>query len=339
MTPFTIIPDAPWLAPLAGYSDLPFRMLVRRYGCGPACSEMVSVKGMAFKNSGTRRLIATCPEDDPMVLQLFGAEPEYFPPVMEKLVGMGYRNFDLNAGCPVRKVLKSGSGVQLMEDLDKLVGLAAIMVAKAAEHPDGGRVGIKFRLGFNKGEEVFLDLAKRLEDTGVDWVTMHPRYGRQMFAGRANWAKLAELKQAVSIPVIGSGDLFSAEDGVRCIEETGIDAIMFARGALYDPSIFARYVALRQGAPLPVRDGSFLAEIVREHIRLTRLYEGDGRSFRKIRSIIPRYAKGLRGIRALRASLLQCENWEDLERAADVIRDLEPADPDTPWPPVDEICQ
>jgi tRNA-dihydrouridine synthase B len=332
MTRFAISPDSPWLAPLAGYSDLPFRMLVRRYGCAVACSEMVSVKGMAFKNGGTRRLIATCPEDDPMVLQLFGSEAQYFPPVMEKLVGMGYRNFDLNAGCPVRKVLKSGSGVQLMEDLDKLVGLAAIMVAKAAEHPEGGRVGVKFRLGFNKGEEVFLDLARRLEDVGVDWVTMHPRYGKQMFAGRADWAKLAELKRAVSIPVVGSGDLFSAEDGARCIDETGIDA-------LFDPSIFARYAALRQGAPLPVRDGAFLAGIVREHIRLTRLFEGDGRSFRKIRSIIPRYAKGLRGIRALRASLLQCETWEDLERAAEVIRDLEPADPDIPWPPVDEICQ
>lgn len=339
MNQFPITPDCPWLAPLAGYSDLPFRLLVRRYGCVVACSEMVSVKGMAFKNSGTRRLIATSPEDDPMVLQLFGSEAQYFPPVMEKLVSMGYRNFDLNAGCPVRKVLKSGSGVQLMEDLDKLVELAAIMVAKAAEHPQGGRVGVKFRLGFNKGEEVFLDLARRLEDAGVDWVTLHPRYGKQMFAGEANWAKLAELKQTVSIPVVGSGDLFSAEDGVRCIEQTGIDAVMFARGALYDPSIFARYTALRRGDPMPVRDGAFLADIVREHIRLTRLYEGDTRSFRKIRSIIPRYAKGLKGIRALRASLLQCTTWDDLEQAAHAIRDLERADPDTPWPPVDDICQ
>ncbi|MGE4192649.1 MAG: tRNA dihydrouridine synthase [Pseudodesulfovibrio sp.] len=336
---FAITPDVPWLAPLAGYSDLPFRMLSRSYGCGPACSEMVSVKGMAFKNSGTRRLIATCPEDDPMILQLFGSEAQYFHPVMEKLVSMGYRNFDLNAGCPVRKVLKSGSGVQLMEDLDKLVELAAIMVEKARQHPLGGRVGVKFRLGFNKGEEVFLDLARRLEDTGVDWVTLHPRYGKQMFAGQADWAKLAELKRAVSIPVIGSGDLFAAEAGVRCLDETGIDAVMFARGALFDPSIFARFIALRKGTPLPVRDGALLSEIVREHIRLTRLFEGDTRSFRKIRSIIPRYAKGLKGIRALRASLLECRDWEDLERAAAVIRDLEPADPEAPYPLVDDLCQ
>ncbi|MDD3312685.1 tRNA-dihydrouridine synthase family protein [Pseudodesulfovibrio sp.] len=339
MSGFTITPDNPWLAPLAGYSDLPFRLLAKRYGCAVRCSEMVSAKGMAFKNSGTRRLIATCPEDDPMILQLFGSEPQFFGPVMEKLVSMGYRNFDLNAGCPVRKVLKSGSGVQLMQDLDKLVEIAAIMVEKAAAHPEGGRVGVKFRLGFEKGEEVFLDLARRLEGAGVDWLTLHPRYGKQMFAGKANWEKLAELKRAVSLPVIGSGDLYTAEDGVRCLEETGVDAIMFARGALFDPSIFARFIALRRGEPMVPRDGAFLAGIVREHIRLTREFEGDGRSFRKIRSIIPRYAKGLKGIRALRASLLQCTDWEALEAAASVIAGLEPADPSDEEPAVDVICE
>lgn len=339
MPDFTITPDSPWLAPLAGYSDLPFRLLAKQHGCGVACSEMVSVKGLAFKNSGTRRLLATCPEDDPMVLQLFGSEKEYFEPVMEKLIFMGYRNYDLNSGCPVRKVLKSGSGVKLMEDPDKLVRLAEIMVRKAAEHPQGGRVGVKFRLGFNKGEDTYIELAKRLEDVGVDWVTLHPRYGKQMFAGQADWPKLALLKQSVTIPVVGSGDLFTAEDGVRCIEETGIDAIMFARGALYDPSIFDRYVALRQGCPLPPRDGAALAAIVRQHISLTRQYEGDGRSFRKIRSIIPRYAKGLKGIRALRGSLLQCKDWEELEQAAAVIADLEPAEPGENQTLVDDICQ
>ena len=339
MSEFTIKPDSPWLAPLAGYSDLPFRLLSKQYGCGVCCSEMVSVKGMAFKNAGTKRLIATCPEDDPMVLQLFGSEAQFFEPVMEKLITMGYRNFDLNAGCPVRKVLKSGSGVKLMDDPDNLVALARIMVTKAAEHPQGGRVGVKFRLGYNKGENVYIELAKRLEDTGVDWVTMHPRYGKQMFAGKADWKKLKLLKEAVSIPVVGSGDLFTAEDGIRCIEETGIDTIMFARGALYDPSIYARYLALYNGEELPARDGNFLATVVREHIRLTRQYEGDGRSFRKIRSIIPRYAKGLRGIRALRGSLLQCQTWEELEEAAAYIAKLEPADNPVTETLIDEIPQ
>ncbi len=339
MSNFTIHPDSPWLAPLAGYSDLPFRLLSKQYGCGVCCSEMVSVKGLAFKNAGTKRLLATCPEDDPMVLQLFGAEAQFFEPVMEKLIGMGYRNFDLNSGCPVRKVLKSGSGVKLMDDLDKLVNIASIMVKKAAEHPDGGRVGVKFRLGFQKGEDVYIDLGKRLQDVGVDWVTLHPRYGKQMFAGEADWSKLKLLKEAIDIPVVGSGDLFTAEDGVRCVAETGIDTIMFARGALYDPSIYARYIALRNGKELPPRDGAALAKVVREHIALTRKHEGDGRSFRKIRSIIPRYAKGLKGIRALRGSLLECKDWDELEKAASVIADLEQADGINNEMVIDEIPQ
>ncbi|MBG0790439.1 MAG: tRNA-dihydrouridine synthase family protein [Desulfovibrionaceae bacterium] len=339
MSDFTIHPDSPWLAPLAGYSDLPFRLLAKRHGCGACCSEMVSVKGLAYKNSGTRRLIATCPEDDPMVLQLFGAEPDFFGPVMDKLVGLDFRNFDLNAGCPVRKVVKSGSGARLMEDPDKLVRIASIMVEKAALHPKGGRVGVKFRLGYDKGDDTYLDLARRLEDAGADWVTLHPRYGRQLFAGRADWAKLALLKKAVSIPVIASGDLFTAADGVRCAEQTGVDAVMFARGALYDPSIFARYTALRRGEELPPPDGAHLAAIVREHIRLTKEYEGDDRSFRKIRSIIPRYAKGLKGIRALRGSLLACRSWEDLEKAAAVISEMEPADGLPAPAAVDDVCQ
>ena len=160
-----------------------------------------------------------------------------------------------------------------------------------------------------------------------------------MFAGKADWSKLALLKKGISIPVIASGDLFTAEDGIRCVEETGVDTVMFARGALYDPAIFARYVALRQGTTPPPRDGQKLAKIVLEHINLTKEYEGDGRSFRKIRSIIPRYAKGLRGIRTLRGSLLACKTWEDLETAASVISGLEPADGLDGTPIVDDICQ
>lgn len=339
MNDFRITPGEPWLAPLAGYSDLPFRLLVKRHGCAVACSEMVSVKGMTFGNEGTQRLIATCPKDDPMVLQLFGADPDLFGPVMDRLLDNGYRNFDLNAGCPVRKVLKSGSGVKLMDDPDTLVRIASVMVERAAAHPLGGRVGVKFRLGFDKGNDTYLDLARRLEDAGVHWVTLHPRYGRQMFAGQADWSKLALLKGAVSIPVVASGDLFTAEDGVRCVEETGVDAVMFARGALYDPAIFDRYRTLLAGGEPEPRTGEALARIVREHIRLTREFEGDGRSFRKIRSIIPRYAKGLRGIRALRGSLLECRDWEALEEAAATIAGLEPADNATPETLVDGICQ
>ena len=326
MPEFVIHPDSPWLAPLAGYSDLPFRMLCRKFGCGVACSEMVSVKGVSYGNAGTDRLLDTCPEDNPMVLQLFGADPEFFTPVMERLVAQGFRNFDLNAGCPVRKVLKSGSGVGLMQDPDTLVRIAEIMIRTAASHPEGGRVGVKFRLGFEKGEDTYLDLARRLEDAGAAWLTLHPRYGKQMFAGQADWSKLARLKEEVSVPVIGSGDLFTPADGVRCLEQTGIDGIMFARGALFDPAIFDRFRALRRGeVPQPL-DGTGLAAVVREHILHTRHFDDTVRGFRKIRSIIPRYAKGLEGIRSLRAGLNQCETWEELEQVAASIARLNTAD-------------
>ncbi|GAB7023661.1 hypothetical protein JCM12178A_22190 [Salidesulfovibrio brasiliensis] len=326
MNTFSITPAEPWLAPLAGYSDLPFRLLSKRHGCSVACSEMVSVKGLYYESPGTVRLMDTCPEDDPMVLQLFGSEPELYRPVMESLVEKGYRNYDLNAGCPVRKVLKSGSGVALMKDPDRLVSIARVMVEKASAHPLGGRVGVKFRLGFERGEDTFVDLARRLEDIGVDWVTMHPRYGKQVFTGSADWSRLAELKQAVTIPVIGSGDLYTAADGVRCLQETGIDAIMFARGAMHDPAIFNRFRTLMAGKTPEPMDGERLAALVREHITITKEYDGSSRSFRKVRSILPRYAKGLEGIRNFRNRVTRCETWEELDEAVAEIADMKSAE-------------
>ena len=317
-----ISPDAPWLAPLAGYSDLPFRILCRRMGAAAACTEMVSAKGLLYGGGGTERILATHPEDEPLVVQLFGSEPETFGPVMDDLLARGFRWFDLNSGCPVRKVLKSGSGAALLQRPETLLAVAKVMVRAAGP----GAVGVKIRLGFQLGEEVFLDLARRLEDLGVGWITLHPRYARQMFSGQAHWDRLAALVAAVRLPVIASGDLFSAEDAVRCVEQTGVAGLMFARGALHDPSIFARYLGLRRGEPLAPADGGFLAGIVGEHIRLTREFDGSLRSFRKIRSLIPRYARGLRNVRALRTQLLCCLTWEALEETAAGIEHLEPAD-------------
>ncbi|MEF2145174.1 MAG: tRNA-dihydrouridine synthase family protein [Desulfovibrionaceae bacterium] len=327
MNTLPIRPELPWLAPLAGYSDLPFRMLCRELGAAVTCTEMVSAKGLNYFNKGTSSLLATQPSDTPLVLQLFGAEPDIFAQAMDKLLEKGFCFFDLNAGCPVRKVTKTGSGSRLLEDVDLLCALAKVMVERAGP----GSVGVKTRLGWEKGDEIYLDVARRLEDLGVAWITLHPRYGRQMFTGNANWAHLARLKKAVSIPVVGSGDLYSAEDGKRCLDETGIDAVMFARGALYDPTIFQRFTALMRGKTPPERDGATLSDIVCRHIRYTRKYEGSERSFRKVRSFIPRYAKGLRDIRSLRQELGLCNTWEELEKTAARIAEMVPSTP----PPFD----
>lgn len=315
-----IRPDVPWLAPLAGYTDLPFRMLCRHYGCRVANTEMISVKGLHHASHGTERLLDTCPGDSPLVVQLFGAEAELFRPVMEDLVARGFRYFDLNSGCSVRKVLRTGSGSSLLTRTGDLEAIVRVMVDVAGE----GNVGVKIRSGFEAGEDTSVETAKMLEDAGVAWVTLHPRTAKQLFAGEADWSKLATLKRNVSIPVIGSGDLYTAEDGLRCLEQTGIDGIMFARGAMFDPAIFARFDALAKGAPLPPCDGAHLAEIVRNHIRFTRSFDGSERSFRKVRSILPRYARKLQGIKTYRNRLSACADWAELEEVADSISLLKP---------------
>ncbi|WP_432735550.1 tRNA dihydrouridine synthase [Maridesulfovibrio sp. FT414] len=318
MKSLPISPDKPWLAPLAGYSDLPFRMLCRRRGCAAACTEMVSVKGLKHDGKGTKSLLTTCEEDTPLVVQLFGGEPQDYSNTMPQLIEEGYTFFDLNSGCPVKKVLKTGGGSALHLEPDRLVATAKAMVDAAGE----GRVGVKIRLGFMVGEDNYLEIAKRLEDIGVAWITMHPRYAKQMFSGTADWSKLAVLKQNISIPVIGSGDLFTAEDAVECIRQTGIDGIMFARGALYDPAIFSRYLKLLDDpscADLPPFD---LGKTMEEHILMTREFDGSNSSFRKIRSILPRYAKGMDGIRAIRTGLTQCSNWDELLEAARTVSTL-----------------
>lgn len=323
MIELTFEPQTPWLAPLAGYSDLPFRMLCREHGCRVTNTEMVSVKGLVYGGANTERLCDAHPDDAPCVLQLFGSDPDFFAPAMDKALESGnFRHFDLNAGCPVRKVTKTGAGSRLLETPDRLYDIASIMVEKSGP----GSVGVKTRLGWEKGDDIYIEVAQRLQKLGVAWITLHPRYGRQMFAGDADWSKLRLLKQNLDIPVVASGDLYTAEDGLRCIEETGVDAVMFARGALYDPAIFARFDAIKTGKPLPPRTGDELAATVRRHIELTREYNGSIRSFKHIRSLIPRYAKGLRDIRTLRQQLLDCRDWDELLGAAGRIAELEPAD-------------
>jgi tRNA-dihydrouridine synthase B len=311
-------PDAPWLAPLAGYSDLPFRTLCRHYGAAASETEMVSAKGLVFGGYGTERLLCTTAEDTPLVVQLFGAEPEIFERAMPILLERGFTHFDLNCGCSVRKVNKSGSGSALMTRPELLLRIVAVMLRAAG----AGRVGVKLRLGFTPEDENFLDVGRRLEDLGAGWLTLHPRTGKQLFGGTARWAAVGELVRAVGIPVLASGDLFFAEDAARCLAETGAAGVMFARGALTDPMIFQRLKDILAGRVPTPRSASGLAEAALLHIRLCRELDGTPHGFRAIRAFLPRYAKGFTGIRALRQALLTCRNWDELEAMAESIAQL-----------------
>ncbi|GAB6125857.1 tRNA dihydrouridine synthase [Humidesulfovibrio idahonensis] len=311
-------PDAPWLAPLAGYSDLPFRTLCRHYGAACSETEMVSAKGLVFGGYGTERLLGTTAEDAPLVVQLFGAEPEIFERAMPILIDRGFAHFDLNCGCSVRKVNKSGSGSALMTRPELLLRIVEVMLRAAGP----GNVGVKMRLGFTPDDENFLDLGRRLEDLGVGWLTLHPRTGKQLFGGTARWQAVGELASAVDIPVLASGDLFFAEDAARCLAETGAAGVMFARGALTDPMIFQRLRDILAGREPAPRTAAGLADAALMHIRFCRELDGTPHAFRAIRAFLPRYAKGFSGIRALRQALLTCRNWDELEAMAGSIAQL-----------------
>ncbi len=309
MTPPLIIsPEAPWLAPLAGYSDLPFRLLCREHGCHVAVTEMISAKGLIYGSPGTNELLATCARDTPLVVQLFGAEEEFLAQSVERLRAMGFVYFDLNCGCSVRKVTKTGSGAALLKDMPRLLRMAKAMIAAAGPLC----VGFKIRLGWGHDQPIYLELSQALEQLGAGWITLHPRFATQGFTGTAEWFHLRRLKQHVSLPIIASGDLFSARDGICCVEETGVDGLMFARGALGDPTIFERFKLLWTKQPVAAKSYAGMSALVH---RLSTLYTEHGMDrigLLKMRTLVPRFLKGLPGARGLRRDIVFCSSWEDV---------------------------
>ncbi len=320
-------PDAPWLAPMAGFTDLAFRMLCRENGCAAAVTEMISAKGLFFASPGTSRLVATCPGDAPLVAQIFGSEPDYAARAVSWLAARGFGHFDLNAGCPVPKVTKSGAGAALLDDPDRLVAMTRAMVAAARQAlPDASpMVGVKLRLGTRPPRPVCLEIGPRLVEAGADWLTLHPRFATQGYAGRSDWTAIARLVRLVPVPVMASGDLWTAADGAACLSETGAAGVMFARGALADPRVFSDLKALLAGQAARAPRGPDMAALIRRHAELIRALDPTPRGLLKMRTAVPRYLKGLEGSRALRARMCGCRSWDDVEAAAEEASRLSPA--------------
>lgn len=316
--------DAPWLAPLAGYTDLPFRLLCRDEGARVACTEMVSAKGLVYGRRGgkidsnTLDLLTTNEQDVPLVVQLFGAEAEFLSEAVHILRDLGFAWFDLNMGCSVPKVTKTGSGSAMLKDMENALAVGKAMIAAAGE----GRVGFKLRLGWTVGHEVYFDLARELEQCGAGWVSLHPRYAKQAFGGKADWGALRTLKANLAIPVIASGDLFTAADAVRCLDETGVDTVMFARGAIASPAVFRFYHALRAGKSFAHEylAAEELFDLINRHAALAKELtpgrpgkKGYAPSLLKMRTVVPRYVKHLPGARELRLRLVHCGSWDELD--------------------------
>jgi len=352
MSDLPIRSDAPWLAPLAGWSDLPFRLLCREMGAAVCCTEMVSAKGLVYGGRNTEELLATtAPEgerledgttvcDQPLVVQIFGAEAEFMEQAVQILRHRGFSWFDVNMGCSVPKVTKTGAGAAMLRDIPNALRVAEAVVRAAGP----GRAGFKLRLGWDASHEVYGELAARLADMGAGWVTLHPRHAVQGFSGLPRFSAIAELVAELPVPVIASGDLFTAADGVRVLRETGAAAVMYARGALKNPAIFSRHRELLEqegrkcdspqeeisvlspayegkalGAQqacdvldaLPV-NRAVLAGVIRLHARLARRYSPH-LVLLKMRTFVPRYVKSLDGARALRQEIVSCSDWDALD--------------------------
>lgn len=315
-------PGEPWLAPLAGYTDLPFRLLCREYGCSAASTEMVSAQGLLHDSESTLRLLTSCPEDNPLVVQLFGSDPDVLAGAVRLIREWGGRFFDLNAGCSVKKVVRSGSGAALLRDRDRLREAVHAMAEAAGE----GAVGVKLRSGWSVDAAVAPDVARDLERAGAAWIALHPRFAQEGFSGTARWEHLRLLRDAVDLPVIGSGDLFTAEDALRCLRMTGIHGVMFARGALQWPPVFRRFRRLQGEAASPQDRGgaSELPRLVRRHVELCRRHDDSRRSLLKMRSAMTWYLRGFSAAKAWRRHVVACASWRDFERLAERLgRQLE----------------
>lgn len=302
------------LAPLAGITNLPFRLVCRRAGAAMAFTEMVSVNGLVREGVKTMALLKSSAEDRPLGIQLFGDKPADLAEAARMVEGYGDL-LDINMGCPVRKVVGTGAGSALLKDP---LQIAAII--RAVRSATGLPLTVKIRSGWQCGESTYREVARIAQDEGCDAITLHPRSRSQMFSGQADWNQLRDIKQIVSIPVIGSGDLFSAADCLRMLAETGCDGIMIARGALGNPWIFRQVEQLAAGGGCPAISCGQRADTVLEHLELFIAANGDVVAAREMKKHLGWYARGFSGAADIRREANGARGSDDIRCLAEKIR-------------------
>lgn len=309
----TILDNNVILAPMAGVTDLPFRLLCREQGCGMAVTEMVSAKAILYKNKNTKELLEVAPGEGPVAVQLFGSDPDIMAEIARQLEEGPYAAIDVNMGCPVPKIVNNGEGSALMRDPALAVKILSAMV-KAVKKP----VTVKFRKGFREEEANAVEFAKMAESCGVAAVAVHGRTREQYYSGKADWDIIRRVKEAVSIPVIGNGDIFTPEDAGRMLRETGCDGIMIARGAKGNPWLFKRVIHyLDTGEVLEEPSTEEIQEMILRHGRMLSDYKGEKTAMRQMRGHMAWYTKGMPHSASLRNEINQVETLEGLVELLD----------------------
>ena len=300
--------DNPYiLAPMAGVTDLPFRLLCKEQGAGLLCMEMISAKALQYKN--TKALLAIHPKEYPVSLQLFGSDPKIISEQAKRIEELPFQILDINMGCPVPKVVKNGEGSALMKN-PKLVYEIVYQTARAIQKP----VTVKIRKGFDDTCINAVEIAKIIEEAGGAAVAVHGRTREQYYSGKADWEIIRQVKEAVSIPVIGNGDVTSGEKALEMRERTGCDGVMIGRGAQGNPWIFHELLEYDRTGKLPPRPSKEqIKETMLRHARLQLEFKGEYLGIREMRKHVAWYTKGMEGSAKLRDDINKVESYAELE--------------------------
>ena len=298
-----------FLAPMAGVTDKPFRLICKEMGCGLVYSEMVSAKGILYDSKNTKKLLESDEAERPVAVQLFGSDPEIMANMAKRIEDLPVDIIDVNMGCPAPKIVKNGEGSALMKT-PELVG----EIVNALVHAQKKPVTIKFRKGFDDANVNAVEIAKIAEKNGAAAVAVHGRTREQYYSGKADWDIIKEVKKAVNIPVIGNGDVDSPEKAKSLFDYTSCDAIMVGRGAQGNPWIFKRinaYIETGEILPLPTMEER--AEVAVRHLKMLVDYKGEFIGVREMRRHLSDYTKGIMGASAMRGRINTAESIEEME--------------------------
>ncbi len=303
------------LGPMAGVTDLPFRLLCKEQGAGLLCMEMVSAKGILYNNKNTRFLLTIDERERPVSLQLFGSDPDIISEQAKRIEELSFDILDINMGCPVPKVVNNGDGSALMKN-PVLAGEIIEKTVRAIQKP----VTVKIRKGFDEAHINAVELAHIAQESGAAAVAVHGRTREQYYSGRADWEIIRLVKEAVKIPVIGNGDVRSPQDAVKMREETGCDGIMIARGAQGNPWIFQQILHYEKtGEYLPKPKPEEVVAMILRHARMQMEFKGEYTGMREIRKHAAWYTAGYKNSTKLRGRINETETYEEL---AELLKSL-----------------